>query len=396
MNTLSHGLSLRLVRQKISILWQKIPREIRYVFVLFVGTRAVLIVIGVASRMILDMYQGGQRLVAYSTQVWLDIWGSWDTGWYLGIARHGYSPEISTGLLTTGQANFAFFPLYPMLVRLIGFFTGAHFEVGLILSNVFFLVGAVLFYRLAKLDIDATAAERAVLLLFLAPAGFIFSGMFTESLFFMLLVAVWYCARRGKWALAGIAGFLLALTRPIGVLILIPLVYEYLKEREFQIRSIKWSLGYLGLIPLGTILFLGYVGWLTGDVWSYGTIQHVGWKHEWVNPFATLVQGVWTDDGFRFVSGIVTGVFFLVLLFGFRSIRFSYWLTGLLLILVPLSSGVVAINSMLRYLLPVFPIYLFASTRIYHPWLQQTLIVILALFQGFAMAFWVMRIHLIV
>lgn len=51
----------------------------------------------------------------------------WDSGWYIPIAKNGYSFE-----------NTAFFPLYPFLIRLISMLGGDIWKKGLWISNVGF------------------------------------------------------------------------------------------------------------------------------------------------------------------------------------------------------------------------------------------------------------------
>ena len=38
--------------------------------------------------------------------VWLDIWGVWDTGWYLNIAQNWNTIDINSH----GGANYGYFP----------------------------------------------------------------------------------------------------------------------------------------------------------------------------------------------------------------------------------------------------------------------------------------------
>jgi len=45
-----------------------------------------------------------------------NVWNKWDAVWYEQIARHGYGWELDT---LKGQAAAGYFPLYPMMVRLI-------------------------------------------------------------------------------------------------------------------------------------------------------------------------------------------------------------------------------------------------------------------------------------
>ena len=92
---------------------KKIPVEIRYIIFLFLGSRLVLTLIGVFSRLYLqqrlDFSKVQHQAPTYlSTNNWLNIWGVWDTGWYLNIAQNWYN-NILNG---HGGANYGFFPLY--------------------------------------------------------------------------------------------------------------------------------------------------------------------------------------------------------------------------------------------------------------------------------------------
>ena len=67
------------------------------------------------------------RLLVYAVLAGFAVGPSlcqWDCGWYLGIVQHGYdaAPHLVDGWW---QANWAFFPLYPLLVRGLDALTGA-------------------------------------------------------------------------------------------------------------------------------------------------------------------------------------------------------------------------------------------------------------------------------
>ena len=115
---------------------------------------------------------------------WLDIWGEWDTGWYLNVAESGYSAARSADGLAGGYANYAFFPLYPWLTRITADLVGIPtYIAGLVVSNVAILLGAVVLYRLLELERSTATARRGVLFLFLFPTSYVLSCMMTESLF---------------------------------------------------------------------------------------------------------------------------------------------------------------------------------------------------------------------
>ena len=93
--------------------WKKI-------LVYFLITRALLSVIGASSQILLAPFHAKEDVWHYSSHRILAVWGVWDTGWYLNIAHRGYSPKISTNEQTKNQANFAFFPLFPLSIRFLG------------------------------------------------------------------------------------------------------------------------------------------------------------------------------------------------------------------------------------------------------------------------------------
>ena len=132
-----------------------------------------------------------------------------DASYYLAIATHGY--------VTTASNNLAFFPLYPLMIRAVGFVTGSDVTAGLLISFASFALALLLLHRLTELELGRRAADATVLLLAFAPLSFFFSAIYTESLFLLLSVAAVLAARRERWAVAGILAGLATLTRPTGV-----------------------------------------------------------------------------------------------------------------------------------------------------------------------------------
>ena len=139
--------------------------------------------------------------------------------WFLRIAEHGYGTHAT-----------AFFPLYPLLVRVFALGTGRSPTAGVIFSVACFAAALVLLYRLVRDEFDAPTAVWTVILLSFAPTSFFFQAVYSESLFLLLTVACFAAARRGRWVLAGLAGGLAALTRSAGVLLLVPLAWMWFEQ----------------------------------------------------------------------------------------------------------------------------------------------------------------------
>jgi hypothetical protein len=260
------------------------PRDGMDLVVLFLVTRVVLIAIGLVSRELVPGPVAHPRPLgvgpSYSSIPFLDLWGQWDSSWYLSIAKYGYRPEPLEGAL----ANYAFFPLYPLLARGAGWMVGNPYIGGLIVSNGAFIVACVFLYRLVALDDDVATARRTVKYLFAAPAAFLFSAMLTESLYLALVVMCFYFARRKRWWAVGLLGFLLALTRGPGFLAVVPLLWVYLEQRGFSLRRMRPDVLWLALLPATVGTFMLFNWDLTGDPLAFARIQLTGWGHHLQNP----------------------------------------------------------------------------------------------------------------
>ena len=196
---------------------------------------------------------------------------NWDGQWYTMLARYGYWARDPV----RDPAAAAFWPLYPLLLRFGATLTGwSPATVGVLLSNVAFLFALVVLHRLIRLDYGAAVAGRAVWGLALFPVAFFFSAVYTESLFLLLIVGAVYCGRLERWRGAAMLGFLAALTRNTGVLVLLPL--GGLLVRHYGPDPRRWWRMALPLapIPLAPALFMGYQWWVSGDFFLTLHVQH--------------------------------------------------------------------------------------------------------------------------
>lgn len=219
-------------------------------------------------------FQVAQRLAHPSfTHALLPAWNQWDTRWYIDIANRGYAWKKAAG---TSPA--AFFPLYPMLIH--GFMAVTHrsgITSALLISNAAFLGALLYLWRLARWELNAAVAGRTILCIAAFPTALFFFAGYTESLFLFLTVAAFYHMRRRDWLVAGVFAALASATRVTGVLLLLPFVYEYARDRNFSIRNLDWGVIGLLLAPLGLVAYMVYLGRVVGDPLAFSHAQ-VAWQ----------------------------------------------------------------------------------------------------------------------
>jgi hypothetical protein len=140
----------------------------------------------------------------------------WDGRWYRIVARDGY-------LLVPGrQSDPAFFPLYPVLLR-VAHAVGIGYGVsGPLISNLALLGALVLFHSLTRDLFGADLARRATTYLAIFPLGYVFSMTYPESVVLALVLGAAIAATRGHWWLAAACGAAAALARPEGMFVAVP------------------------------------------------------------------------------------------------------------------------------------------------------------------------------
>ncbi len=207
----------------------------------------------------------------------------WDAVWYLRIADQGYGP--APGLKA------AFFPLYPLLVRMLGALgggtPGANLVVAYLLSVAAFCGGLCFVYALVRRSSGSAVAKATVLLMAVFPGSLWFGVPYAESLFLLLSAAALWCAAYGSLWLAGGLAAAAAATRSLGVLLIVPLALYWWRRRRAGEVS-RATLLALFLCPLGLAAFaLGL--WAGGaEPLAFAQIQSA-WARETTGP----VLGAW-------------------------------------------------------------------------------------------------------
>jgi hypothetical protein len=153
----------------------------------------------------------------------LGPWAHWDGVWFVRIAADGYKAHPHSE---------AFFPLYPLLVRVVAAGAGDYVVAGLIVSLACYAGAMVVLFKLARAELGPRVALWSVALISISPTALFFQAVYSESLFLLLTLLTFWWARRGRWALAGLAGLLAVLTRSSGLLLILPLAVMWWEQRH--------------------------------------------------------------------------------------------------------------------------------------------------------------------
>lgn len=335
------------------------------IVLMFLVWRILLIVISLLSIQFIPLNNydkflgGGPKNYMLAPEIF--SWANFDGEHYLSIAIFGYKGFEQ-----------AFFPLYPIL---ISFFAGPFSTdlssfifnstmVGLIISNLSFLVALILLWELIKIDFPKRIAYLTIALLLVFPTSFYFGALYNESLFLLLTVLAFYNARQKRWLFASIFGMAASATRIFGILLLPSLLIEaYLQKEKFS--KYFW----VGLVPLGLAGYMLYQQISVGDALAFYHLQDlVGEQRQGslvflpqvyfryikmilnVDPANFIYQTILLE----FTAGII---FFILPIYGFfKKIRISYLFYALSAFLVTTLQG--AMSSVPRYVLVFFPSFI--------------------------------------
>ncbi|GIE27354.1 membrane protein [Actinoplanes italicus] len=203
----------------------------------------------------------------------------WDAGWFLRVAVDGY-PEGYT-YSATGQLEgneLAFFPVYPMLIRLgaaIGFEPST---AALVVAWLASVGAAVALHLLGTSLYGKRAGWALVAICCSAPASVVLSMAYSESLYIALVAGMFAAAHRRVWWAAGLLGLLTALSRPTGAAAALALAVAAILALRHDDGQPKWKPFTAAAAALaGVPLYLGWVAYRVGDLTAWFKIQTAGW-----------------------------------------------------------------------------------------------------------------------
>src|SRR5215203_6003540 len=342
----------------------------KFILTTFVLSRLFFFGVGIVAAAFLPWVGGAKAAEAPD---FFGPWAHWDGWLYLAIAEKGY--DVAEPGLT------AFFPLFPMLIHAAGAALGGPAALwGVLISLVATFCALYFMYRIAEKHWGQKVARSTVLTFAFFPTAFFLNAVYSEALFVAFAAGSYWAAYvRRDLLLAGLWGALAAATRNSGVLLLIPLVYLWLRNRsEFGWRGL-WQ---LALVPAGLLGYMIFLWYEFGDPLMFANAQTTGWGRELTNPLATL-EHAWTSaaEGLKYVLDPATlfldqsinpafaaanawNIIFLVLFLVLMGIGFAILPPGLsgytFLVMLPavLTPGPQQpLISLPRFLLGAFPLF---------------------------------------
>lgn len=272
---------------------------------------------------------GGMENYLKSPYLW--SWANFDGEHYLSIAKIGYS-----------NGEQAFFPFYPILIK----YLGNNVWSGILISNIAFLIALIGLYKLVKLDHSEKIAATTIFLLLIFPSSFYFGAVYTESLFLMLTVWMFYCFRKQKYLFGIVAGSLSSLTRVIGLIPVGVVGYMwYSKSKWNDYLAFFHAAKNFGeqrsdhLILLPQVFYRYVVKIIPNLTWSYFPVV-----------FTTLLELA------------VALLFLYLIIISFKKIKIEYWLFLVFGYIAPTLSG--SFSSLPRYVVVLFPAFIFMATKL--------------------------------
>lgn len=273
---------------------------------------------------------------------------NWDGGHFIGIAKFGYSEKF----------QYAFFPLYPLFIRVISQITHNYLVSAILINIVSAYFGMHVLYKLISIEFDKKIAQKTILFILFFPTSFYFITAYSEGLFFLLTVSAFYFFRRKRLFLATLFASMSGATRLAGLACVFALLIEVGLTQGFNRKNWFLLLSFFGFIAYCWFLFNK-----EGDPF-YFLVSETHWQRIVSIP----VLGLWETLTNLAKPGFITTHFnsFLDLLFTvlglgltIRSFRFflpSYVFYSLFSIFLPLFTP--SLLSMPRFLLVIFPLFI--------------------------------------
>jgi hypothetical protein len=166
-----------------------------------------------------------------------------DALWYASVVQHGYT------FSTAHTSSIAFYPVYPILVKLVSLVLANVYVAGMVTSTLCLLAAVPLLNAWMAQHGLGHKAPLALTCMLLFPWSVFYAAMYSESLFLLLALGTFLWYERGAWTQSSACAFLLALSRPNGVIVALALLLMFYRCPHRTIGAL--------LPPLSSLAALG-------------------------------------------------------------------------------------------------------------------------------------------
>lgn len=294
----------------------------------------------------------------------LSIFELYDSEHYISIAKLGYTKPFL----------YAFFPLYPICLKLISTIIPSYQISGALISNICSFISIIILNLLTK---DKENSWNIICFIF-SPILAYTSMVYTESAFMLLTILGYYLYKKDKYLLSALIVGLSILTRNSGIILWgaigLDMLYRLFIQKDETIKFKNILLFGLISILIGLIYPI-YLYITTGDIFKFASVQTEYWHRSTGTPIDNFLSDIkvlqrggenlflnilifsenWLSFILTFILGLklfkkdkVSSIYIIVSLIAF-TITFrdiEYWM--------PLAS-----ISLFRYVLNLFPIYIY-------------------------------------
>ena len=219
----------------------------------------------------------------------LSDWAHWDGAWYLGLAADGYGGDRRRERRVLPRLSAASCgPRHGC--------SAARRRSRAWWCRALALLAALLaLHAVAREHAGAAAARWSVVALALFPTSFFLGAVYTEALFLAFALGAWWAMRvRRDLVLACVLAAGAALSRNVGVVLVVPLALEWRRQGGSLLVPRAAAL----LAPvLALAAFATYLGTTFGDPALLVTAAQGVWDRSLAFPVATVVDSVQAANG---------------------------------------------------------------------------------------------------
>ncbi|RKE19489.1 glycosyltransferase family 39 protein [Streptomyces sp. TLI_171] len=325
--------------------------------------------VGVLIVLLWDHPHGGSALHRLATM--------WDSYWYQDIASHGYSGSKPLPGPHGPYQAYAFFPVYPALIRLVHLVLPLSVpQAALLIAWAASLVAAWGIFAVAAHLYGRRTGVIAAVLWGVLPYAVVESLAYSELVFTAFTAWAMYAAVSRRWIWAAALSVLAGLTRPTAVAVagaisisaLVALVAEWRRARRGTLpesgRTAPWRLLLAAaLAPIGFVGFVLWVGWKKHSLTGYFKVQEAWDSHfdfgrstlDYLRVIFGTANTLWMPD--VVVTGTLAAAVMLFVLSALQRQPLPLVLLSFFILVLAIGDAAY-FNSRARFLLPAIGLLL--------------------------------------